>query len=569
MEIPCNSRYVGAYGEKSVKPDAPTLQAPPEFTAPMTGVPVRRACALFLILAFVLMFGLSMHKRLDHDEHQFIAPAALFLRRGLIPYRDYPYFHTPYLVFINAGLFALTDHLLLAARLLEMLASFGTICFLLIVNLRTFHAQPPKLRTMLAIGLTVLVLANPIFTLTSGRSWNHDLPTFLMLLALAALQGAGGERRRPRTLLALAAGLLMGIATGVRLTFAPPALAMMAWPYVADHLALRKRWQLALTYSAGVVVALIPVLVIFWLAPQRFLFGNFTYPFLNTAFRDATSFGKGMTGLGKLWFVVTDVLSRPGCLALTVLFVATLVLAWPLRRRMSRHDRREAGLLIFLLCIVLIGTFAPSPLFAIYFFEAIPLMALLIALGASAVALDPERFRFWLKWFVVPAVALTFVVGLPAFRGVFHLGSRHGWVPLRMHDVGERIARAVPPNTTVLTVAPLLPLEGGRDVFEEFATGPFALRVSPAITESQEQRFHFFDEDDFLAMMVKRRPAALLTGHEGAMDDAMLDAMHGMPLTARDVGEGYTLWVPQPNYASVPPASTARSEDDSGTAPPR
>ena len=74
----------------------------------------------FLILfsaltILLLLFARAMFKRLDHDEHQFIASAALLARRSLLPYRDYPHFHMPYLIVIYAMLLKLTDHLLLAA----------------------------------------------------------------------------------------------------------------------------------------------------------------------------------------------------------------------------------------------------------------------------------------------------------------------------------------------------------------------------------------------------------------------------------------------------------------------
>ena len=71
------------------------------------------ALALFL---FALLFGAAMSKRLDHDEHQFVASGALLARQSLLPYRDFPYFHMPYLVGLYALFFRASDHLLLAAR---------------------------------------------------------------------------------------------------------------------------------------------------------------------------------------------------------------------------------------------------------------------------------------------------------------------------------------------------------------------------------------------------------------------------------------------------------------------
>ena len=58
----------------------------------------------------------------DHDEHQFVASATLLARHGLLPYRDYPYFHVPYLVFVDAGLFRITPYLLLAAQFFSALS---------------------------------------------------------------------------------------------------------------------------------------------------------------------------------------------------------------------------------------------------------------------------------------------------------------------------------------------------------------------------------------------------------------------------------------------------------------
>src|SRR5205085_8843685 len=74
--------------------------------------------AVVLGVLAVLLLSRSMHHDLDHDEHQFVASAALLARRGLLPYRDYPYFHTPGLVFVYAAIFkTCTSHLLLGARL--------------------------------------------------------------------------------------------------------------------------------------------------------------------------------------------------------------------------------------------------------------------------------------------------------------------------------------------------------------------------------------------------------------------------------------------------------------------
>src|SRR5436853_6215645 len=97
----------------------------------------RRLCVVFCrpvlrwvlptIIVGLLLVAHGLFRELDHDEHQFVASGALLARHGLLPYRDYPYFHVPYLVFIYAAIFSATDHLLLAASLCSIFCSIATI----------------------------------------------------------------------------------------------------------------------------------------------------------------------------------------------------------------------------------------------------------------------------------------------------------------------------------------------------------------------------------------------------------------------------------------------------------
>src|SRR5688572_6039535 len=89
--------------------------------------PSFRECALtfFVVCALVFPFvlGLGMTQNMSHDEHQHVAAGALVAREGLVPYRDFPHFHTPYLAYVYAALFSVTDHLLVAARMVSVLSA--------------------------------------------------------------------------------------------------------------------------------------------------------------------------------------------------------------------------------------------------------------------------------------------------------------------------------------------------------------------------------------------------------------------------------------------------------------
>src|SRR5262245_7882080 len=101
----------------------------------------RMLIALGFVLIFGLLLGRGMLKRLDHDEHQFVASGALLARQRAIPYRDYPYFHMPYLVFIYGMIYKLSDHLLLAARLVSIACECLTVLLASWIAYRAHRGQ--------------------------------------------------------------------------------------------------------------------------------------------------------------------------------------------------------------------------------------------------------------------------------------------------------------------------------------------------------------------------------------------------------------------------------------------
>jgi hypothetical protein len=79
------------------------------------------ATGAFFALITVSLFAIAMCRGLSRDEHQFIAAGALLATEGLLPYRDFPYFHVPNLIFVYAGLFRCSSYLLLTSRLFSVL----------------------------------------------------------------------------------------------------------------------------------------------------------------------------------------------------------------------------------------------------------------------------------------------------------------------------------------------------------------------------------------------------------------------------------------------------------------
>jgi len=527
--------------------DRPT-QAGAEAGGPHARLACLASLAL-LVASAVLVFSRTMQRHLDHDEHQFVASAALWARDGLLPYRDYPHFHMPYLVFVYGLLGELFGRWLFAARLVSLGAATLTLLLLHGAVRRAADAQAPLVRHGLACGAVLLLLFNPLFAYTSGLAWNHDLAVLLALMC-CLVQGAGVRR-------AALGGVLLGLAIGVRLSMAPLVVPLLCSQLAADAPGTRRRPALALL--GGLTLALLPALWLLLLAPQAMLFGNLGYPALNTAYRVAEGFERAMTLPGKVAYLVTDILGEPANLLLALLLLASCL---PPGTRGAgttsvRLVRRAALALPFLL----LGALAPTPAWYQYFYALVPFV-ILVALGriaSSAPGSRALRVAFLLLPLAVTAAAWQ---TLPEYRTLSNLPDPASWQPLRLHAAGRELAsllaeerpmaseaqagtparRARP--ALVLTLSPIVPLEGGLAIDPAFASGPFAHRSARFLPADERGRHGLVGPDELEAHTAGSPPDALLTGDERRDDAALLEwvARHGY--RSRPFGDGLLLHLP-------------------------
>ena len=479
-----------------------------------------------LAAALVLVFSRTMDRYLDHDEHQFVATAALWAREGLLPYVDFPHFHMPYFVFVYGLLGEWTGKLLLSARLVSVAGAWGTMLLLHATVLRASRGLLPAWRHGLACGAVLLLLFNPLYVYTSGLAWNHDLAVMLALAAfLVHLPGSGR---------AWLAGMLLGLAIGVRLSVAPLAASFLIVQQLREERGHRAR--MAVTFLSGLAVALLPCAVLLVLAPRAMLFGNLEYPALNTAYRVQEGFDRAMDLPAKLDYMAVDVFGEPANLTLFCVFLLGLS---------GLNLTRRSGVLrrvLWFLPFLLLGALAPTPAWYQYFYALVPFLILGGLCGLGALPQDSRRLYVGLG-----AVAVTVVISiwqtLPDYRTLSNLTDPSSWTPLQVHAEGRRVAEAAG-DGLVLTLSPLYPLEGGARIDPAFGSGPFGYRSAPFLTPEERAEHGLVGPDELQAHLAASPPAAVLTGYE-PRDDAGLDAWaadHGY--VEQPVGERLRLHLP-------------------------
>jgi hypothetical protein len=118
------------------------------------------------------------------------------------------------------------------------------------------------------------------------------------------------------------------------------------------------------------------------------------------------------------------------------------------------------------------------------------------------------------------AVVATAAMGLARFAPVARLWAGAEWPPVQIHRIGLRL-RAACPRGPVLTLSPIMPLEGGLPIYAEFATGPFAPRAAVFLTPSERKVFKMTAMEDVPQLLRERPAAGILTGLERSLDNPL------------------------------------------------
>jgi hypothetical protein len=455
------------------------------------------------LLFFLLMLSLGLRRGMIHDESQHLAAGALFGRHLLLPYRDFPYFHMPDLVFVYGAIFHFYGSMLFAARLLNVEAGWLTCVLIWYIVWRECRGISSLCRWLLPAAAALLLVSNPIFRETYWRAWNHATATLFALgsFALAMRPSASGSPNGSRWFWS---GLLLGLAIGTRLTFAP-FFAPLA---VACLFPVGPRIRSLLLFCAGNALALLPSLILFLVAPLQFYFGNFTFnSTVNILFRQfyhdsRISFHAKLLFLGAL--LRADIATFLLLLA-CVLFVVAAFIRFS---KMPADLRYRLLLLLGLIPFGLFGALAASPSQPEYYYALIPILVLATALAAAF--LCSGHFG-WLSplLLLIPAIYCT-SRSWNEYQRIAILRDSSTWPPLLMHEAGAEAAMWIGKGQ-VMTLDPVFPLEGGLDIYPSLVTGIIEWRTEPFIAAADRDRLKILGPDNFVSTLDRSPPAALLT----------------------------------------------------------
>jgi hypothetical protein len=526
------------------EPEEPRVPLPSRTWA---GLGTWLIAALFVIAAGGMLFLRSMSRDLNHDEHQFLAPPTLLLGEGLLPYRDYPLFHLPNLIFAYAAMGNFTDDVIDGGKILSVLASTGVVGLLFWVALaRSGNTLRPRERLWVATGAAILLLFDPLFLYTSGKTWNHELPAFL--LALAVVLHVESFHSRPLLLAALS-GFSAGLATGTRLTYGPPCAAFLVHLAIWGGDTWRDRLRLVIVWGSACFVALLPSFYFLVAHREAFLFDNFTFPRLAALDPDNERAQKTMKLANKVRFLVKEVASRSW--PLIGLYLALGVV--PILQA-CKHRRLGGGAFfsVLLALAVVAGCFAPSR----YQYQHFYAVSVVCALGI-VYRCKEGILTYWERRIVMVGMGVVAVIavvgylspdrasGWRAYLSARAMRDPAVWFTNKYRTQNAVLQRYIPVEGRVLTLAPAAVLAANRKIYPEFATGPFAWRGAKYVLPALRSRYRFVGPDDLEEMLRIRPPAGILTGvEEEELEGPLVAYAEAHSFTKVELPKRRVLWLP-------------------------
>jgi hypothetical protein len=497
----------------------------------------RRITPLMVLLIglAVLMTGHAMTKGMNHDEHQFVAPAVLMADDQLMPYRDFPLFHIPYVSYLYSVSYKIADDAFLGARLAT--AMFGWLAVAL-VAVYAWRALGGYSRWG-ALALGLLLPFSTVFANASGRSWNHNVPAAFALGSLWVLFAARSSKFR--NTLFVVAGVLAGVAVGARLTYATFCGVLVIGVLMLRELTLGKRAVGVAAVLAGLGLALLPVA---WLAahdPQAFWFCNFEFP--RAVLRDPMQehLLPTLTLLGKIGFILEKILLRDIAIYGLLVVIAT----GTLRRAVNERQLSwPVAVSLLALPFALLGCLTPPRYHDQHFFALPPFGVIAIATMLA----EWPRSGIGRKRIMQLVIAVSLITVAAQARRYGHLEdlfSPEDWEPAKVRRLGEKIAEETRPGR-ILTFAPIQVLEGARKIYPELATGLFAWRAAPLLTEAEREQTEIFGAADIEALVRDDPPAGVLVGFEDKFDPVLSNYARRNGFLPVKMGE-VTLWVAPPN----------------------
>lgn len=484
-----------------------------------------RIVIIFVVITLIVLAAAilanSMTKPVGRDE-QMYCTGAVFVAQGKMIYRDFSYAaQMPYHPLLCAVLFKLfgTTHYLLVGRLLSCVCDILVmVCMVGIFR----HIFKPFIATGLLLGLAAVVLYvfNPLVDYANGYAWNHDVVGLCVVLSLwlfvaMDFQNPPGDgwRQKSQYWRIAAIGALLTFATFMRITTVLAELLFFMVVLSLPTKSIKQSLKTTLPFlAASAIVMIWPVWVIAQ-APQAFFLNLVKIPAL---------YGQWLQEIGMVHnkFALTfTCLTAPGYFVLIALAIYLWLAGLILRRRLKIANTRSLWLAALLPVVFFLIALIPPTIWRQYLAIPVPFLVIGLAFPLSYLRRISDKgntnkhFKIAAISMVVGALLAVFSYPFVLYRTPIALVPEQ-WAPIELHKVSEDIVAKAKEPKQILTLAPLLALEGGGNIYTELSAGAIIYRIADYLSPRERQITHTAGSKNLLVLTEETPPSAVILGVE-------------------------------------------------------
>ncbi len=430
--------------------------------------------------------------------------AGALMNEGKTIYKDFSYVaQMPYHPLLCAAVFKVfnTTSYLFAARMISCLCDLMTVLLIALLYRRFFS---PIAGLILGIAAGILYLFNPSVDYANGFAWNHDVVTFLVLLALYIFV-SGDFKSKAGFWQTLLLGVILTAASCMRITtFMVEALffAILLMKIEGD---LKQKLRGALPFLAGAFVILIWPAVLIASSPKAFFLNIYEIPKLN---------GQYLHNAGLYYdklSVTIDSLSSIDYLSILLITIYLYAAFFYYRRKLAVTYKADFLLTALLPVVFLIIAFIPPAMWQQYFAPPVPFLLISFIFPLFYFKKLIGIPHFLMVFFLMAACSLMSIINQPQIlQRIEILRNPAGWQPAKVHNISQEISQDIKVQGPVLTLAPLYAIEGGLQIYPQLSCGPFAYRVADMLSDTERKITNTIGPAELKELFEETPPSAVI-----------------------------------------------------------
>jgi hypothetical protein len=470
---------------------------------------------LILVALSLAILSNSMTKPVGRDEQMYCTGAVL-LAQGKMIYRDFSYAaQLPYHPLLYATLFRIlnTNHYLLVGRMVSVVCDILVMVCIVGVYRHIFRSFENS-GILLGLAGAVLYVFNPLVDYANGYAWNHDVVILCVVLSFWLFVSIDFQQKSKYWKIA-AVGALLTFATCMRITTALGELLFFVVLLSKPAESIKQRCKTILPFLIAEAIVLIwPVWVIAQ-APRAFFLNLVEIPAL---------YGQWLHKIGMVYDkydLTRACLTRPGYFVLIALAIYLCLMTVCLRRRLKITNSRSLLLAALLPLVFFIIALIPPTMWHQYLAMPVPFLIIGAAFPLMYLRSLADKAggntHFKIAAALVTVCVIVAVVWYPVVlyrTPVLLIPER--WEPVELHKVSKDIGEKLKTQNSklILTLAPLLALEGGCDIYTELSCGAIIYRIADSLSPGDRQITHTADPKTLVELLEKKPPSAVILGTE-------------------------------------------------------